>query len=73
MSTTTEHHVTPACMFCGRTSVVELTSDEAAALRAGAPIQDAAPNRPAPERELIRSGIHPACWADAFGTVDDDE
>jgi len=67
MSTTTEHHVTPACMFCGR------TSDEAAALRAGAPIQDAAPNRPAPESELIRSGIHPACWADAFGTVDDDE
>lgn len=73
MSTTTEHHVTPACMFCGRTSVVELASHEAAALRAGAPIQDAAPNRPAPERELIRSGIHPACWVDAFGTVDDDE
>lgn len=63
----TETHTTPACIFCHRSSVVELTAQEAAALRAGALIQDAAPTRPAPERELIRSGIHPECWADKFG------
>lgn len=64
---TTEAHTTPACMFCHQSSVVELTAAEAAALRAGALIQDAAPTRPAAERELIRSGIHPQCWADNFG------
>lgn len=64
---TTETHTTPACIFCNRSSVVELTAKEAAALRAGALIQDAAPTRTAPERELIRSGIHPQCWADNFG------
>lgn len=73
MTTATESHITPACMFCGRTSIVELTRGEADALRAGALIQDAAPTRPAPERELIRTGIHPACWDDAFGPADDDE
>ena len=52
----TETHTTPACIFCHRSSLVELTAQEAAALRAGALIQDAAPTRPAPERELIRSG-----------------
>lgn len=67
MTTTTETHITPACMFCDQSSIVELTAAEADALRAGLPIQDAAPDRPAPERELIRSGIHPECWADAFG------
>ncbi len=36
---TTETHTTPACMFCHRSSVVELTAEEAAALRAGALIQ----------------------------------
>lgn len=64
---TTVPHTTPACLFCDRSSVVELTPEEAAALRAGAPIQHAAPTRPDPERELIRSGIHPQCWADNFG------
>lgn len=64
---TTETHTTPACMFCHRSSVVELTAAEAAALRAGALIQDAAPARPAAERDLIRTGIHPQCWTDNFG------
>lgn len=73
MSTHTEPHVTPACMFCQQASIVELTPAEADALRAGALIQDAAPTRPAPERELIRTGIHPGCWDAAFGPADDDE
>lgn len=66
-STETVQHETAACMFCQRTSVVDLTAAEAAAWRSGVVIQDAMPQRPAPERELIRSGIHPECWAENFG------
>jgi len=58
---------TAACMFCQQVSGVELTVAEAAAWRSGVVIQDAMPERPAPERELIRSGIHPECWAINFG------
>ena len=65
MDTTT--HITAACMFCHRTSTVDLTAREAASWQAGTPIQDAMPGRQAPERELIRSGNHPECWAAAFG------
>lgn len=63
-------HVTPACMFCQETSTVELTRAEYRLFTEGEPIQDAMPDRPAPERELIRTGIHPTCWADAFGPAD---
>lgn len=70
MSTTTATHVTPACMFCHEVSTVELTRAEQDLLEQGVPIQDAMPDRSAPGRELIRSGIHPTCWADAFGPAD---
>ncbi|MCJ0700255.1 hypothetical protein FRIG_03750 [Frigoribacterium faeni] len=70
MSTITTHHTTPACMFCQGETAVELTAAEAARWSAGTPIQDAMPNRPAAERELIRSGIHPECWTGAFGVPD---
>lgn len=66
-STKTVQHETPACMFCQQTSVVELTAAEAAAFGAGVVIQEAMPDRPAPERELIRSGIHPDYWTENFG------
>ncbi|MBD8728976.1 hypothetical protein [Frigoribacterium sp. CFBP 13707] len=65
MTTTT--HVTTACMFCHQASTINLTTDEAGAWQNGTLIQDAMPDRPADERELIRSGIHPACWRKAFG------
>jgi hypothetical protein len=71
MNITTTTHVTDACMFCQQTTDVELTRSEADQWRAGAPIQDAMPDRPAPERELIRSGIHPGCWSEAFGPADE--
>ncbi|MCS5498210.1 hypothetical protein NY547_13250 [Cnuibacter physcomitrellae] len=69
----TKRYTTPACMFCHRKSTLHLDPEEAAALRAGVPIQDAAPNRSAPERERIRSGIHPHCWTDAFGPTHEEE
>jgi len=70
MNTMTMTHVTTACTFCHETSIVELNEAEARRWRAGTPIQDAMPDRPAAERELIRSGIHPTCWTDAFGPAD---
>jgi hypothetical protein len=71
MTTTTAPttlYVTNACQFCGLTSTVKLTAAEVAAWVTGAPIQDAMPDRPANERELIRSGIHPECWTAMFGS-----
>lgn len=59
--------VTPACMFCGKTSEMEVPVAAAKALESGAHIQDALPGMPAPEREQVRSGIHPECWAAGFG------
>ena len=70
METTTVPHVTARCMFCQQTSTVELSRLEAELWKQGTPIQDAMPDRPADERELIRSGIHPQCWTEAFGTTD---
>jgi len=70
MDTTTITHVTAACMSCHRESAIDLTAQEVASWQAGTPIQDAMPGRPAPERELIRSGIHPECWAAAFGPAE---
>ncbi|ROS48753.1 hypothetical protein [Frigoribacterium sp. PhB118] len=70
MDTTTTAHVTTACMFCHRTSTIDLTIQEARDWHAGTPIQDAMPERPADERELIRSGIHPDCWTAAFGLAE---
>jgi len=62
---------TDACMVCGVRSRFELTSAEYHEWRNGAPIQDAMPERPRSERETIRSGIHPECWTNAFGTDDE--
>ena len=65
-ATKTVTHETRPCMFCDRRSTVELTTSEAAAWQSGALIQDAMPSRSIDERELIRSGIHPECWASNF-------
>lgn len=65
--------VTPPCMKCGERSTVELTETERAALETGALIQLALPERDADFRELVISGIHPACWAAMFPDEDDDE
>jgi hypothetical protein len=68
MDITTTTHVTDACMFCHRATTIDLTAQEAQDWQAGTPIQDAMPDRAAPERELIRSGFHPECWTATFGT-----
>lgn len=59
---------TPPCIVCGRSSVIELPAYAAAALSAGAPVQNVLPDLARPEREQLISGTHPACWAATFGT-----
>lgn len=58
---------TKACMACGKTSTLELDAQEAAALNAGAMVQDALPTRSADERELVITGTHGDCWDKMFG------
>ncbi|MFC5931523.1 hypothetical protein D6T64_04120 [Cryobacterium melibiosiphilum] len=58
---------TRACIFCGKTSAVELTRDQADAIAARTLIQDVLPDVEPATRELLISGTHPSCWVEAFG------
>ncbi len=53
---------TAPCLFCGRTTVLELPFSAVRALAAGTPVQDVLPDMPPPEREVIISGVHPECF-----------
>ncbi len=53
----------PTCVFCGETTMLELPFPAVKALAAGAFIQDVLPDMPPTEQEVLRSGIHPGCWA----------
>lgn len=63
---------TPPCIVCDAPSIVELQRAEWVALQGGALIQEALPTRDADFRELVKSGTHPACWAEMFGDEEDD-
>ena len=64
---------TVECMFCKKTSQVEITDEEMAAIDAGTKMQYALPERSAEFRELLISGSHPDCWTNAFGSEEDDD
>ena len=64
---------TPACFLCHRADHITLPAYAAAALAAGAPVQDVLPDMPRPEREQLISGTHPDCWAAAFGDDPDED
>lgn len=59
---------TPACTVCGKSSEVEVTEKEFAALNGNEMIQNALPDWSADQRELFISGTHPKCWDDLFGS-----
>ncbi len=65
-------YATRPCWVCGYISVIEITPEQAAALRTGTPVQDVLPDMPAPDREVFISGIHPDCFTEAFGDEDDE-
>jgi hypothetical protein len=65
---------TPACIECGKTSVVELTREEFARVAhpARPNIAECLPDRDLAFRELFITGTHPACW-DAIMPKDEDQ
>jgi len=60
----------PACHVCGYATSYAATGTQAAAYRAGTPVQLVFPGMPREAREVLISGIHPACWAEVFGAGD---
>lgn len=55
---------TPKCVMCGKTSTVELTTEEATKwLDPSRPhVQDVFPHWSADKRELLVTGTHAECW-----------
>ena len=71
MTTTTADtvtYITPDCPFCHLNEHFQLTAEQALDLTSGTPVQDVLPDWSAPRREQIRSGIHPSCWEEEFGS-----
>lgn len=50
------------CIVCGVASEVSVPREGYEAWLAGAYAQNAFPEMDAPEREVLISGTHPACW-----------
>lgn len=55
---------TKKCLFCKTASVVDLPEDGVKAWQSGMFVQNAFPRMSPPQRELLISGTHPACWDD---------
>ena len=53
---------TRPCLFCGKVSFIELPFPAVKALAEGRLLQDVLPNMAPADREVILSGVHPACW-----------
>jgi hypothetical protein len=52
----------PRCLVCGKQNVLSVPKDGFDAWTAGAFIQDAFPNMPVDERELLLTGTCAPCW-----------
>jgi len=61
------------CPECGGLWVLNVTEAQREKLRAGALIQDALPEMPPAERELLLSGICGKCWDKLFGGEEDED
>jgi hypothetical protein len=57
----------PKCMVCGRQVILEVSHEGYDLWAGGALVQKAFPELSAPERELLITGTHPACWDRLFG------
>lgn len=64
--------VTPVCMFCGEAGSISVPQAGLIAWKSGALIQEALPELSAPEREMLKSGIHSSCWDTMFNDENDD-
>lgn len=73
MSAPTVAVTTPACMLCGKESDLRVDATRYTAWVNGELIQLAFPDMTDSEREQLKSGIHPECWEQMFGDLEDEE
>lgn len=58
--------MTAYCANCGQSRPVSCTEEQYRRWQSGAKIQDAMPDLPAAERDLLLSGICETCWREIF-------
>jgi hypothetical protein len=63
-------YVSPACILCGKSTTMELDSEDIYKWRGGSLIQDIWPDMPKEQREVIMSGTHPECWSEIVRTAE---
>jgi len=63
-----DFEIVTICPFCKAEHYVMVADDDYAAYLDGMSVQDAFPYLSANERELIMTGICPACWDDMWKT-----
>ena len=64
--------VTKPCLHCNETSTLTVDADAYRSWKSGVLIQEAFPDMTADDRELLISGIHPACWDAMFGAEEEE-
>jgi NOL1/NOP2/fmu family ribosome biogenesis protein len=57
---------TQACLYCGKTSEVELDLEKVRRWQAGEHVQNVWPEMTTDEREVLITGIHGPCWDAIF-------
>jgi len=63
----------PRCPHCGIQSQLEMTQAEVVRMNGNRYIQEALPDWPAEQREMLITGIHPTCWKAMFSDPEDDD
>lgn len=64
---------TRACFHCHQPSEVKVLKSDYDRWHSGALIQEAFPEMPLNQRELLQTGIHPECWAKMFPKKEEDD
>lgn len=64
---------TKPCPLCGERSALIVDSQSLLNWQTGMLVQNAFPKMSAPERELLITGTHPACWKELFAPLEDSE
>ena len=65
--------VTRTCPKCRKDSVLEVSAKAYLAWQRGTLIQRAFPDMAPEQREILITGLHPACWKEIFQGVEDDD
>ena len=73
MADATIEHTTEPCLYCGKSSVLNLPIGGFYTWKAGSFVSDAFPDMGPNEREMLISGTHPECWDLMFPEIEEDE